>query len=182
MYRDLFDVFINEANDLMNEFNELFSEKESCKNECNEEKCENKKKDEPKHKSYYHYVCDKFKNGENVYHQEKEVEDGKVLKDEGHGCGYISDNDNTTLKSESECKKTCKEKAKYKEYEKSFTNENNLLKQQVYKLQNDIKELEKSCLSFRDENKVLKDKISTLKEENDELRYKFNAIKSMFFK
>ena len=180
MYRDLFEVFMDEANEFMNEFNELFSEKKSCEKECKEEKCENKKKDEPKQKSYYHYVCDKFKNGKNVYHQEKEVEDGKVLKDEGHGCGYISDNDNTTIKSESECKKTCKEKAKYKEYEKSFTNENNLLKQQVYKLQNDIKELEKSSLNLRCENKVLTDKISTLRKENDELRYKFNAIKSMF--
>jgi len=158
MYTDLFEVFMDEANEFMNEFNELFSEKESCKKSCKEEKCEEKKKDEPKHKSYYHYVCDKFKNGKNVYHQEKEVEDGKVLKDEGHGCGYISDNDNTTIKSNDECKKTCKEK--------SITIENEALKQQIYKLQNDIKELEKSSRK--------------LENENVELRRKLNSIKSLF--
>lgn len=167
MYRNLFDAFMDDANDLMNEVNELFSEKKQSKKECDKEKCE------PKCKSYYHYVCDKFKNGENVYHQEKEVKDGKVLKDEGHGCGCITNNDDASIKSDSECKKNCTENSKLKEYEKAVSNENEVLKQKNCKLRSHINKLECECEEYKNE-------ICELKKENEELRRKFNAIKSMF--
>lgn len=170
MYRNLFGAFMDDANDLMNEFNELnelFSEPQQDKKGCDKEKCE------PKCKSYYHYVCDKFKNGENVYHKEKEVKDGKVLKDEGHGCGYISNNDETSIKSDSECKKNCTENSKIKEYGKAVINENELLKQKNCKLRSYINKLEGECEECKHE-------ICELKKENEELRRKFDAIKSMF--
>jgi hypothetical protein len=58
------------------DFNELFNNSvfdESKDDEKDEEK-------EDTH-TYYHKVCDKYEDGKRVSHVEKEVKDGKVLKD-----------------------------------------------------------------------------------------------------
>lgn len=48
-------------------------------------KKEQEKEDEnKKDSSYFHKVFDKYENGEHVEHTEKEVKDGKVIKDDGY--------------------------------------------------------------------------------------------------
>ena len=162
MFKDLFDVF-KESTEWIDEFEKFMKNQENNKSS---------EKDNKNH-SCYHYVCDKYENGKNVYHQEKEIKDGKVLKDEGHGCGCISNNDDTSIKSDSECKKNCTENSKPKEYEKAVANENEALKQKNCKLRSYINKLECECEEYKNE-------ICELKKENEELRRKFDAIKSMF--
>lgn len=53
-------------------------------------------------RSYFHSVSDKYENGEHVSHKEKEVKDGKVIKDVGFGVGIEdkSKNEKYTFKEE----------------------------------------------------------------------------------
>lgn len=61
------------------DFNKAFSDMlEAFKKE--QEKGDENKKDS----SYFHKVFDKYENGEHVEHVEKEVKDGKVIKDDGY--------------------------------------------------------------------------------------------------
>ena len=61
------------------DFNKTFSDMwEAFKKE--QEKEDENKKDS----SYFHKVFDKYENGEHVEHVEKEVKDGKVIKDDGY--------------------------------------------------------------------------------------------------
>lgn len=57
-----------------NAFDKLFEE-------AFNEKTENGEVSNDKDTSYYHSIKDKYKNGKHVSHLEKEVKDGKVLKD-----------------------------------------------------------------------------------------------------
>ena len=52
--------------------------------------------------SYFHSVSDNYENGEHVSHKEKEVKDGKVIKDVGFGVGIEdkSKNENNNDKVE----------------------------------------------------------------------------------
>lgn len=79
------------------DFNKTFSDMlEAFKKE--QEKEDENKKDS----SYFHKVFDKYENGEHVEHVEKEVKDGKVIKDDGYiketnkDCTSLSDQGNAS--------------------------------------------------------------------------------------
>lgn len=79
------------------DFNKTFSDMlEAFKKE--QEKEDENKKDS----SYFHKVFDKYENGEHVEHVEKEVKDGKVIKDDGYiketnkDCISLSDQGNAS--------------------------------------------------------------------------------------
>lgn len=79
------------------DFNKTFSDMlEAFKKE--QTKGDENKKDS----SYFHKVFDKYENGEHVEHVEKEVKDGKVIKDDGYiketnkDCISLSDQSNVS--------------------------------------------------------------------------------------
>lgn len=61
------------------DFNKTFSDMLEAFKKEQEKEGENKKDS-----SYFHKVFDKYENGEHVEHAEKEVKDGKVIKDNGY--------------------------------------------------------------------------------------------------
>lgn len=79
MFSTIFQDFFNEADRLANELTKKMSE-ESYKKECKKDECS----ESPS--SYYHFVSDEYVNGEHVAHEEKEVKDGNVIKNEGYNC------------------------------------------------------------------------------------------------
>lgn len=91
------------------DFNKTFSDMlESFKKE--REKEDENKEDS----SYFHKVFDKYENGEHVEHSEKEVKDGKVIKDDGYvketnkDCISLSDQGNASgLKYNDDSIDTC---------------------------------------------------------------------------
>lgn len=86
------------------DFNKTFSDMlEAFKKE--QEKEDENKKDS----SYFHKVFDKYENGEHVEHAEKEVKDGKVIKDDGYikgtnkDCISLSDQGNASGLKHNDC-------------------------------------------------------------------------------
>ena len=86
------------------DFNKTFSDMlEAFKKE--QEKEDENKKDS----SYFHKVFDKYENGEHVEHVEKEVKDGKVIKDNGYiketnkDCISLSDQGNASCLKYNDC-------------------------------------------------------------------------------
>lgn len=86
------------------DFNKTFSDMlEAFKKE--QTKGDENKKDS----SYFHKVFDKYENGEHVEHVEKEVKDGKVIKDDGYiketnkDCISLSDQGNASGLKYNDC-------------------------------------------------------------------------------
>ena len=86
------------------DFNKTFSDMlEAFKKE--QTKGDENKKDS----SYFHKVFDKYENGEHVEHVEKEVKDGKVIKDDGYiketnkDCISVSDQGNASGLKYNDC-------------------------------------------------------------------------------
>ena len=69
-------------------------------------------------RSYFHSVSDKYENGEHVSHKEKEVKDGKVIKDVGFGVGIEDKTKNEKYALKSEREKTNQEWEKKKNEER----------------------------------------------------------------
>lgn len=125
---------------------------------------ENEKKEEETNRSYFHKVYDEYKDGEHVAHEEKEVKDGKVLKDEVFTKELSDKTDEEPKKVE--CKK----------------NEDNLTK-----LQNELNEYKdyvykhtKKEIFLKDENEKLKAEVNELTAKNQYLEEKLKTIKDLF--
>ena len=125
-------------------FNEVFGEL------TNEEKDE-----EDVNHSYFHSIKDKYEDGEHVYHQEKEVKDGKVLKDEkktfaldDKGCKCCK---SVEVKDGNEQKKC-----------DSTVDEDNFFVKEINKLKDEKRKNDK------------------LEEENDNYRIKLHRIEEAF--
>lgn len=79
------------------DFNKTFSDMLEAFKKEQEKEGENKEDS-----SYFHKVFDKYENGEHVEHEEKEVKDGKVIKDECYAketnkdCISLSDQSNVS--------------------------------------------------------------------------------------
>lgn len=145
MFSEIFEDFFKEANKIMEELSE---DKCYCGKKCNK----NNKKEEPT--SYYHFVSDKYENGEHVSHKEKEVKDGEVTKNVDETFKIEDKND--SKKSET---KSVEDKIDWK---KAYEN-----------TKKEISELYKTNDALRKEN-------SKLKQENDKLTCVLEKIKSIF--
>lgn len=130
MFNEFFKTFFEEANELMKELDNSFEKTEK----------EAKKNENDNGKSYYHYVNNTYKNGKLVEHKEKEVKDGKVLKDEKTTPQIGNENNKTNDVDVTKLQLLIDEKdAKIKELEnilKKYQNENNELKNKFEKVKN----------------------------------------------
>lgn len=130
MFNEFFKTFFEEADELMKELDNSFEKTEK----------EAKKNENDNGKSYYHYVNNMYKNGKLVEHEEKEVKDGKVLKDEKTTPQIGSENNKTNNVDVTKLQLLIDEKdAKIKELEnilKKYQNENNELKNKFEKVKN----------------------------------------------
>ena len=130
MFNEFFKTFFEEADELMKELDNSFEKTEK----------EAKKNENDNGKSYYHYVNNTYKNGKLVEHEEKEVKDGKVLKDEKTTPQIGNENNKTNDVDVTKLQLLIDEKdAKIKELEnilKRYQNENNELKNKFEKVKN----------------------------------------------
>ena len=168
----------------LNVFNNFFDEAEKLLREGFDEsmdKAFNESEEDDENKSYYHYVYDKFDNGEHVAHKEKEVKDGKVLKDVNDTKNIESKKkeDNKTEQKECHCNVG-------KDYKK-LDEENNTLKVEllndkahISKIEGKLNELEKEIYRLHRECNELKDLNNKLSGENMNLKAKLDQIRKVF--
>lgn len=128
-----YEVFNKISKNFYDEFKELEKEKD--------EKVEKDEKDE-KDESYYHKIYDKYEDGKHTNHIEKEIKNGKVLKDI---------NENYKLEDKSKC---CKE------------NVDNSIKNTECSCENKIKCCENSKDTVNDYEEQLKEAIESLGKAN----------------
>ena len=89
-----FDAFFNDADDLFEEFNKLVNKFD------NETKEDNEKEKKNNNENYYHFLSNKYKNGKCVEHQEKIVDNGKVVKNEAFAIDDKKKEETKTIGSE----------------------------------------------------------------------------------
>lgn len=169
MYLHLLKDFLSEANDFMKDFNNLL---DSEAKETKEEECD----DEPK--SYYHYMCDKYENGKHVSHKEKEVKDGKVLKDVDN-CMNIED------KTENK-KESCNcEKQKVENKEEKDKNVCDLkqkladMQKEHLKMEEHLRFMEKRFTELKEHTHNLKSQLEKVTSENTEYKRIMEKIKNI---
>lgn len=131
-----------------------------------EEKTEERKEERDNDNSYYHYKYDKYLDNQHVEHEEKEIENGKVVKD----CGWSN-----TLCDKGQCDKVNQDKTN--EVKAEIGDELRLTCQGLLE-QNKI--LERENDEFKLENDLLVEENLNLKEEIKVLKKKLNDIKSLF--
>ena len=150
MIREIFnELFGDNFDEMVKEVFQKYDNKDTEKEEDNENDT----------RSYFHSISDKYDNGKHVYHKEKEIKDGKVLKDV-----------NETYQIEDKKKKYLCDKKEYQGgkgvgndfYEKKIKEATDLLEQAQETIKNQQEAIEK------------------LECENREFRTKFNALKDLF--
>ena len=143
-------------------FNEVFDNKVNT----------NDVKDENNH-SYFHSVKDKYKNGEHVSHSEKEIKDGKVIKDVNNSVS-LEDKKNCTC-NENVCK--CDKKL----YEKKET-EYDALKGINKHLEQSLKSAENALIEKDKKIAELESKLYEVTKDKEYLLNKFEQVKNVFSK
>ena len=129
-------------------------------------------KDENNH-SYFHSVKDKYKNGEHVSHSEKEIKDGKVIKDVNNSVS-LEDKKNCTC-NENVCK--CDKKL----YEKKET-EYDALKGINKHLEQSLKSAENALIEKDKKIAELESKLYEVTKDKEYLLNKFEQVKNVFSK
>lgn len=113
--------------------------------------------------SYFHSVSDKYDNGKHVSHKEKEIKNGKVLKDVNE-IYQIEDKNKCNEKTKCTCDKTneCQEeKSSLSDYyEKKLKEASELLEQ----AQNTIKKQQGVITNLEKDNKEFRSKFTTLRD------------------
>ena len=180
-------------------FNEIFNDFEkdfislSKELENNAKLLENDEKDE-KNKSYFHEVADKYEDGEHVFHKEKEVKDGKVLKNVEQDFKKIEDKsedkkDEVTYEiklddhsSDSEKNANCSNNICNEWVEKKENKDccKTGLESKIKELEEKVKELDVQLVVKKNLLKVKNDRIAELENENKELNEKLERIKNLF--
>lgn len=154
-------------------FNEIFNEDEFynfeefskrffefLQNEQKKESKENEKKEEDDEHSYYHKVTDTYEDGEHTSHVEKEVKDGKVLKDVNETF-KIEDKKECCSNIKNSCEKVCDNGCDITWYEDKLKEANDLLNEAKETIQQQtevIGDYQKRCEEYK--NKL--SKIETL--------------------
>lgn len=126
-----------------------------------------------KNHSYFHSVNDKYKNGEHISHIEKEIKDGKVIKDV---------NNSVSLEDKKNC--TCNEnvcKCDRKLYEKKET-EYDALKGMNKHLEQSLKSAENALIEKDKKIAELESKLYEVTKDKEYLLNKFEQVKNVFSK
>ena len=131
-----------------------------------------------KNHSYFHSVKDNYKNGEHVSHSEKEIKDGKVIKDVNNSVN-LEDKKNCKC-DENVCK--CDEnvcKCDRKLYEKKET-EYDALKGINKHLEQSLKSAENALIEKDKKIAELESKLYEVTKDKNYLLNKFEEIKNAF--
>ena len=146
------------------DFNKTFSDMlEAFKKE--QEKEDENKKDS----SYFHKVFDKYENGEHVEHTEKEVKDGKVIKDDGYvkdankDCISLNDQGNVSL-------------LKYNDYPVDTCDNSCKRDAEIAELNETIKKLRLKNASLELNYNILKEKYDKIDKEKTKWVNEYNEI------
>lgn len=145
-------------------FNEVFDNKVNTDNV----------KDDNNH-SYFHSVKDEYKNGKHVSHYEKEIKDGKVIKDLGMGM-----DSSCNIENKENCKcndNVCKSDKKL--YEKKET-EYDALKSINKHLEQSLRSAENALVEKDKKIAELESKLAEVTKHKEYLLNKFEQVKNVF--
>ena len=122
-------------------------------------------------KSYFHAIEDEYEDGKHVLHKEKEVKDGKVIKDINDNCLTVKQDENKTIENEAFNTET---------EIRVLKAENECLLEEIAKKNETIK-----CLKDYNCDKQLtiekqNNDLERLIHKNKELTNKLNNIKKLF--
>ena len=162
MFEEILKEFLGTTKTFDDLINEVFDNKVNTDDVSNE-----------KNHSYFHSVKDKYKNGEHVSHSEKEIKDGKVIKDV---------NNSVSLEDKKNC--TCNEnvcKCDRKLYEKKET-EYEALKGMNKHLEQSLQSAENALIEKDKKIAELERKLSEVTKDKEYLLNKFEQVKNVFSK
>ena len=162
MFEEILKEFLGTTKTFDDLINEVFDNKVNTDDVSNE-----------KNHSYFHSVKDKYKNGEHVSHSEKEIKDGKVIKDV---------NNSVSLEDKKNC--TCNEnvcKCDRKLYEKKET-EYEALKGMNKHLEQSLKSAENALIEKDKKIAELESKLYEVTKDKEYLLNKFEQVKNVFSK
>lgn len=155
-------------------FNELFGDIDWEKFAEKMKDFEEKNNAENDGKSYFHAIEDEYEDGKHVLHKEKEVKDGKVIKDINDNCLTVKQDENKAIENQES---------------KQFNTERQIreLKAQNERL---LKEIEKKnetinyLTKYNDDKQLMIERqnndLENLIHKNNELTDKLNNIKKLF--
>ena len=162
MFEEILKEFLGTTKTFDDLINEVFDNKVNTDDVSNE-----------KNHSYFHSVKDKYKNGEHVSHSEKEIKDGKVIKDVNNSVS-LEDKKNCTC-NENVCK--CDKKL----YEKKET-EYDALKGINKHLEQSLKSAENALIEKDKKIAELESKLYEVTKDKEYLLMKFEQVKNVFSK
>ena len=162
MFEEILKEFLGTTKTFDDLINEVFDNKVNTDDVSNE-----------KNHSYFHSVKDKYKNGEHVSHSEKEIKDGKVIKDVNNSVS-LEDKKNCTC-NENVCK--CDKKL----YEKKET-EYDALKGINKHLEQSLKSAENALIEKDKKIAELESKLYEVTKDKEYLLNKFEQVKNVFSK
>lgn len=152
-------------------FNEFFGDIDWEKFAEKMKNFEEKNNAENDGKSYFHAIEDEYEDGKHVLHKEKEVKDGKVIKDINDNCLTVKQDENKTIENEAFNTET---------EIRVLKAENECLLEEIAKKNETIK-----CLKDYNCDKQLtiekqNNDLERLIHKNKELTNKLNNIKKLF--
>lgn len=118
-------------------------------------------------KSYFHAIEDEYEDGKHVLHKEKEVKDGKVIKDINDNCLTVKQDENKAIENQEN---------------KQFNTETEIreLKAENERLLKEIAKKNETIKHLRDYNCKQNNDLESLIHKNKELTNKLNNIKKLF--
>lgn len=118
-------------------------------------------------KSYFHAIEDEYEDGKHVLHKEKEVKDGKVIKDINDNCLTVKQGENKAIENQEN---------------KQFNTETEIreLKAENERLLKEIAKKNETIKHLRDYNCKQNNDLESLIHKNKELTNKLNSIKKLF--
>ena len=161
MFEEMLKEFFESTKTVDDLFEEVFENKVNTDNV----------KDDNNH-SYYHSVKDKYANGEHISHSEKEIKDGKVIKDVVDNSLNIENKENCKC-NDNVCKsdkKLCEKKET--EYD-ALKGINKHLEQSLRSAENALAEKDKKIVE-------LESKLAEVTLDKEYLLKKFEQVKNVF--
>jgi len=139
-----------------------FEEKNNAANAANEGK------------SYFHEIEDEYEDGKHVLHKEKEVKDGKVIKDINNSCLSVKQDENKAIENQEDKQFNTERQIR------ELKAENERLLKEIEKKNETIKHL----TDYKRDNQLTIEKqnndLESLINKNKELTNKLNSIKKLF--
>lgn len=148
-------------------FNEFFGDIDWEKFAEKMKNFEEKNNAENDGKSYFYAIEDEYEDGKHVLHKEKEVKDGKVIKDINDNCLTVKQGENKAIENQEN---------------KQFNTETEIreLKAENERLLKEIAKKNETIKHLRDYNCKQNNDLESLIHKNKELTNKLNNIKKLF--